>query len=458
MVGAVLARQIPALFPFGTPVVAASALDPRLIAFVAIITVFSWLLVGGVPALHLLWSTRRAEAPRKSTRVGAVRWLVVTQAAFATMLLVTAALLLRTVQSLERLPLGFDPTNVIAAAVAPPVTAISPSALNGMRDRIAARLAASPAAEQAGWISPVPLLDPALTAPINLEERQTEVAKAITAARFVTDPEALAALRVEVIAGRGFTLTDAAASAPVALVNESMARALWPGQDPVGHRIAIDPHGWTNWITVVGVVRDVRYRDLAVAVQPAFFLPRSQVYAETMRLVVRSASGPTPLGAAVRVTFADVAPDLPVGAPRPLAGVVRDAQGPARVLTALLILLAFLATALGAVGLHASLAGWVARRRMEIGTRLALGAAPHRLSLGVLSTGVALTAGGVLVGCIGAALAARAIRGLLFGISPLDPIAFAAPAALLLATSLFAAAIPAWRAAGVSPAQVLRDG
>jgi ABC-type antimicrobial peptide transport system permease subunit len=144
------------------------------------------------------------------------------------------------------------------------------------------------------------------------------------------------------------------------------------------------------------------------------------------------------------------------GDARPLRSVVRDAQGPARVMTSLLSVLALLAAALGAIGLYAALAGWVARRRSEIGTRLALGAQPHRLAAGVLATGLASTGIGVVIGAVGGAIAGRAIRGLLYGISPLDPLAFAAPAAVLLATGLIAAAVPAWRAAAVPPAEALR--
>jgi len=202
--------------------------------------------------------------------MGAARWLVLSQAALATVLLVTAALLLRTVRGLEALPLGFDPNDVTAVAVAPPATALTWSALEGQRDEVARRLAADPAVEAVGWISSVPLLDPSIAAPINREDRRLGVSEAPTAARFVIDAGAMAALRLEIVRGRGFEPIDDARGTRVALINETMARTIWPDGDPVGRQIAIDPHDWTSWITVVGIVRDVRHRDVAQPAEPAW--------------------------------------------------------------------------------------------------------------------------------------------------------------------------------------------
>ncbi len=458
LIGAALARQVPALFPLGTPVVAAAPTSVSVVFFIGTMTLLSWLLVGGIPALHFLASTRADVTVRSRARVGAAGGLVIAQAALATALLITAALLLRSVRSLERLQLGFDPSGVIALPVAPPPTPLSPAQLQSLQHRIEARVSGTPNVEAAGWISAVPLLDVALEAPVNREDEPMEVGAAPTATQFVVDAGALAALRVEMVAGRAFTDADAAGSPPVIIINEALARTLWQDRDPVGRRIAVDPHAWDRWITVIGVVRDLRYGDLARPVQPAFYLPRQQTYTASMRMLVRSAAGSTAIGPEIRAAIADVSPDLPVGDGRALTTVTRDAQGPARVMTSLLSVLALLATALGAVGLHASLAGWVARRRTEIGTRLALGAMPRELSGRVLATGLGLTGFGVLIGSAAAALASRSIRSLLFGISPLDPVAFVAPAVLLLVVGVLAAAIPAVRAAAVAPAQALRDG
>lgn len=454
--GGVLAARLPALFPHGTLVVAGSPTAPPLLLFIAAVALAAWALAAGVPLVHFLASTRRSVSPT-GVRGSAPRSLVVAQAALATVLLVTSALLLRTIDRLNDVPLGFDPEEVVAIAVAPPSASRTGVALGGLRDAVAERVGGGPAVRIAGWISTIPLVDVPLTAPVNLEEAPGQVARAPTAARIITDRGALEALGVRVLSGRGFEVTDAAGADPVALVSRSLSELLWPdGRDPVGRRIAVDPHDWSNWITVVGVVEDVRYEDLVLPAPPAFYLPRSQAWAPGMSLLARGAASPASVAALARSALAELAPEVPAGPGRSLEGAVREAQGVARILSTLLTTLALLATLLGAVGLYGALAGWVAHRRVEIGTRLALGAEPGRLSMGVLGTGVALTAGGVLVGFIGAASAARAIRGLLYGISPLDVVAFGAPAVVLLVVGGLASALPALRAAKVPPAQALR--
>lgn len=455
--GAALAGRIPELFPHGTPVEAAPPLGGPVVLFVLATTVLSWSLMGGIPTAHFLAITRRSLGARPK-RGGAPRGLVVAQAALSTVLLVTAALLLRTVRSFEGIPLGFEPAGVAVVPVSPAAAPLAPIELDRLRDDVVERLTAAPGVPAAGWISAVPLLDAMVTAPVNAEDDPREVAAAPTATSFVVDAGALAALGAKVVAGRGFAPEDHASAPRVALVNETLARTLWPDRQPVGRRIAVDPHDWTRWITVVGVVEDLRFRDLALPVQPAFFLPRSQAFAPAMTVVARSPAGPAATASAVRQVLAERAPDVPAGEGRDMAGIVRDAYGTARVLTALLVGLAALATLLGALGLYGTLTAWVARRRLELGTRLALGASPRRLFADVLAGGVLLTAGGVAIGVLGAALSANAIRSLLYGVSTLDPLAFTVPGALLLVAGAVAAAIPAIRAGAVPPAEALRSG
>lgn len=454
--GAALAARVPALFPHGTPVVAGSPTEPALLLFVAAVTLLAWALMAAVPTVHFLRTTRRSVSPR-GERGSSAGLLVVAQAALATVLLVTSALLLRTIHGLDAVPLGFDPADAVAVAVAPPSAARTGGGLQSLRDAVAEHVAAGPAVEVAGWISTVPLVDAPLSAPVNVEDAPTQVAQAPTATRIVADAGALRALGVRVVSGRAFTPGDAAGAAPVALVSRSLAALLWPdGQDPVGRRIAVDPHDWSAWMSVVGVVDDVRWEGLVQPPPPAFYLPARQAWAPAMSLVVRAPTGAAGVGELARAALAELAPDVPAGPGRSLEEAVREAQGVARILTTLLGALALLATLLGAVGLYGSLAGWVARRRVEIGTRLALGASPARLSLRVLGTGLLLTGGGVLLGLVGAAVAGRAIRSLLFGVSPLDAMAFGAPALILLLVGVVAAAVPALRAAAVPPAQALR--
>jgi predicted permease len=454
--GALVAGVLPGLFPSGTPVTAAAPGAPAVLLWVVGVSLLTWLLMTSIPALHFLATSRVELTPRRGRR-RAARGLVVAQATLSTALLITAALLVRTVHSLAHVPLGFAPAGVTAVPVAPSAGSVSGAALDGLRAAVAGSLVGRPGLASAGWISAVPFKDPALNGPVQAEEAPVPVAAAPTPLRIVADGGALDALGVRLVTGRSFTAADDASAPPVALVSVSLARLLWGDADPVGRRMAVDPHAWDAWVRVLGVVEDVRHADLTTAPPPAFFLPPAQAYTQVMTLLVRAQANTPDVAAAVREELALRAPHMAVGSGHPLTDLVRDAQGQARVLTALLGILAVVATVLGAAGLHGALAGWVARRRAEFGTRLALGATPTRLSAGVLLTALLLTGRGVILGSAVAAVAARGIRSLLFGTSPLDPLAYAATALLLLLTALLAAAVPAFRAATVAPALALRE-
>jgi len=453
--GRALAGLVPRLFPEGTLVVTAGASAPQVLGFVAGVTVLAWTLMAAIPTLHFLGSTRRGLG--RGERARAPGALVVAQAGLAMVLLVTAGLLLRTVWSLSTVELGFRPASVTAVPVSPRGEEFGPGRMALLRDQLSERLARAAGVEAAGWISAVPLLDPVATTPVNLEERPGEVAVAPRVLQVVADEGALAALGIEVVQGRAFTPLDRTDTEPVVLVSRAMAAALWPGDDPLGRRVAVDPHAWDRFLTVVGVVEDVRWAGLTVQPGSVFYLSPRQQPATAMTLVARAPTGGGAVAQAVRAGLAELAPAVPAGGAREMDAVVRDAQGAARVLMGLLGALAAAATLLGALGLYGVLAGWVAGRRPEIGVRLALGASPGRLALGVLRTGAALTAVGVVVGSVGGAYAGRAVGSLLYGVSTLDPLAFGLPAVVLVATALLAAAVPAVRAAAVDPARALAE-
>ena len=454
--GRAVASLLPRLFPRGTLVVAAEASAPQVLAFLAAVTALAWVLMAGIPSLHFLASTNAGLRPR-ADRGRAPGALVVTQAGLAMVLLVTAGLLLRTVWSLSTVELGFRPEGVTAVSVAPRGEDFGPARMAQLRDRLSERMTGGAGFTASGWISAVPLLDPVPSAPVNLEERPAEVATATKALQVVADEGALAALGIEVVQGRSFTPLDREDTDPVVLVSRAMAATLWPGEDALGRRIAVDPHAWDRFLTVVGVVEDVRFQGLAVPAGPVFYQSPRQTAATAMTMVARSTGGGGAVAQAVRAGLAELAPAVPAGGAREMTAVVRDAQGTARVMMSLLGALAGAATLLGALGLYGVLAGWVARRRPEIGMRLALGASPGRLALGVLRTGAALTATGVVLGSLGGAWAGRAVGSLLYGVSSLDPLAFGLPAVVLVVTSVLAAAVPAIRTARVDPARALGE-
>lgn len=455
--GLLLARTLAAVFPVGSQVVSLG-FGVEMAAFAAATALLVWMLMSGVPIAHFLHATRAALAPTRFRRNRAQGALVVSQAAMATVLLIGAGLLLRSVYNLGRIPVGFDGAGVVALQVALPDRAYDTSRAMAFWDDLGSSTREVPEAQAFGLVSTLPLRDPVPAAPINREDTPSEVAPAPRAYRHVVDAGLFDALGMRVVAGRGIEETDRDGTEPVVVVNEAMARALWPGQDAVGRRIAVDPHAWDRFLTVVGVVADARFRDLTFPVQPAFYLPLPQAPETEMYAVARGANGRGPVADAVRNLVAARDPGVPVGPTWNVDRVVADAYGASRILMALLAVLALLATALGAVGLYGALASNVTRNRVEWSTRLALGAQPGRVFGEVVRTGLGLTALGIALGSAGAAAGARLMGDFLVGVSPWDPASFLATAAILAVVGAGAAAVPALRAALIAPAQVLREG
>lgn len=452
--GVPLATRLAAVFPVGSQVV---SLGPgREMAGLAVFSgVLVWVLMSGVPTAHFLRATRTALVPSRFGGHRAQGALVVTQAALATTLMIGAGLLLRSVENLREVPVGFDPEDVVALHVIPndqgreaELPTFYETLVGGVGDASGAVV---------GTASTVPFRDPVPASPINRLDAPTEVAAAPRAYRQVVGGDYFAALGIPVRQGRAFTADDRTGSEEVAMVNEALARELWPGESALGRRIAVDPHDWERWLTVVGVVGDVRFGDLTGAVEPAYYVPHAQAPERAMYLLMAGGGGMESVASTARAEVVELDATTPVGPALDVARVVADAYGAVRILMALLVVLAVLATVLGAVGLYGALASYVTRHRVELGTRLALGARPARLFGGVVGVGVALTLVGVALGSALAALGGGLVRTLLVGVSPLDPGAFAVSALTLALVGGTAAAIPALRAALVAPAEVLKE-
>ncbi len=452
--GIPLATRLAAVFPVGSQVV---SLGPgREMAGLALFSgVLVWVLMSGVPTAHFLRATRTALVPSRFAGHRAQGALVVTQAALATTLMIGAGLLLRSVENLRAVPVGFDPEDVVALQVIPndqgreaELPTFYETLVDGVGDASGAVV---------GTASTVPFRDPVPASPINRLDAPTEVAAAPRAYRQVVGGDYFAALGIPVRQGRAFTADDRAGSEEVAMVNAALARELWPGESALGRRIAVDPHDWERWLTVVGVVGDVRFGDLTGGVEPAYYVPHAQAPERAMYLLIAGGGGVASIASTARAEVAELDAATPVGPALDVARVVADAYGAVRILMALLVVLAVLATVLGAVGLYGALASYVTRHRVELGTRLALGARPARLFGGVVGVGVALTLAGVALGSVLAALGGGLVRTLLVGVSPLDPGAFAVSALTLALVGGTAAAIPALRAAMVAPAEVLKE-
>jgi len=274
--------------------------------------------------------------------------------------------------------------------------------------------------------------------------------------RVVTDGYAKA-LGVRVVAGRDLQTSDTSEAEPVAMVNQTLARTLWPGRDPVGQMVMA--HGSRGLPRrVVGVLEDVRHRALEQGSGSEVYLPLRQTddYRAAF-LVVRGTASEAELVGRVRARLADLVPSLPTDDLRVLTRVVDRALSPRRFLVWLLGGFAAFAALLAALGIYAVVAYTTSQRVKEFGVRLALGATAHEVRRHVLVHAVRLSVIGVAAGSIGAALVASASSDLLFEVSPRDVATFAAAAAVMVLVSVLAAFGPAHAASRVEPLRALRS-
>ena len=263
----------------------------------------------------------------------------------------------------------------------------------------------------------------------------------------------LRTMGIPVLRGRDIQPGDRADSVPVVLVNEALARKIWPGEDPIGKRVAVgDPQPWR---TVVGVVGSVRQMALDAPDTPQVYLPREQFVDAGMVLVVRSAN-PERLASPVRAAIAAVDADQPVVHVATMQQILLGSAAPRRFAAGLLAAFAALASLLAAVGILGVLSGVVGQRRREIGIRVALGASRQRIVALISTQTLRLTLAGVAAGLFGALLLAPAIASQLYRVSAFDPLTLAAAAALIVAVALVSSIAPTRRAVRVDPVATLR--
>jgi predicted permease len=241
----------------------------------------------------------------------------------------------------------------------------------------------------------------------------------------------------------------------VAVINETLARRYWPGEDPVGRRLSYD---WGDWVSVevIGVVGDVRFRGVDLAVDPEIFRPHAQDPGTFMNLVVRAAVEPATLDAAVTRAIRDLDPLLPVANVRTLEDYYAATLAEPRLNLWLFGAFALLALTLAAVGVYGVISYTVAQRTREIGIRMALGAERGAVAALVVRHGLGLAALGAAVGLGGALALTRLMESLLFGVGTADPLTFAAAPLVLIAVAAVACLVPARRASRVDPTVTLR--
>jgi putative ABC transport system permease protein len=392
--------------------------------------------------------------------------LIAANVAMAAVLLVGSGLVVRSLLGLLAVEPGFDADRVLTMRVilsgeryssGPPASQIA--AVTSFYSDVLDRVRALPGVESASAATLLPLAGGRDQYGLHIAGRpQANPEEAPAAHRFVVQPGIFETLRVPLLRGRTLDARDAAGRTNVAVINRSLADDLFPGEDPLGHQVMLGlPSAPVR--TIVGVVGDVRHEGLHMAPGYQVWVPQAQwAWAEPMlTLTVRTAGEPLRLAVSVRRLVRERDAAQPVTNVRAYTALVAESTGTRRFAAALLAAFAGTSLLLAVVGLYGALGVVVRQRRREIGLRLALGAAAAEISRMVLVQGMRPVAAGLALGLLAAAASAQGLRALLFQVEARDPLTFVVAAAVLSAFALVACVLPAWRAARVDPATMLRD-
>jgi putative ABC transport system permease protein len=443
-------------------------LDLQVVLFTALVSAAAGVLCGLLPALQAgrpdLAELLREAGPGASPGRGRARLraaLVVSQVALALVLLAGAGLLMRTALGLERSDPGFRTPNLLTMVLSLPEGKYPrPADRIGVIRRLLDAVQSLPGVTSASAGSHLPFAPGGTTFSFVVEGRLAGPGEPhpLANVRAVT-PGHLRTLGIPLLRGRDFTDGDGEES-PAVIVDARLARRFWADGEPLGRRISFDEEDH-EWLRVVGVAGNVNDDTTDSDPRPTIYLPYSQGEPGwapgRMFVVLRAAADPRALIPSARRAVASVDPEQPVSALRTMEEYVDDALAQPRFRAALVGVFALVALALAAVGLYGVIAYSVAQRRQEIGVRLALGARPIDVVRLVVGQGVRMALAGVGLGVAGALALTRLLSGLLFAVTPSDPLSFSAACAVLLCVALAAAYLPARRAAQVDPAIVLRE-
>jgi putative ABC transport system permease protein len=383
------------------------------------------------------------------------RWtLVVSQIAIATVVVSGASLALTSLAHAQRVALGFEPDRVLTARVSLP-SARYPDAVTRRQffDRLLERARALPGVTGVAASSSV--LGRSSSSGFSIEARPEPILKPLTFD--IVTPDFFRVLQVPLLRGRFFSDRDGTDGQNVAIINETAARTHWPNDDALGKRFKFGrPDEEARWRTVVGIVADTRRAGVDQPISTESYHPHAADDPRSMTVLIRTAGDPGGIASSLRAVVRELDPEQPLARVAPLAALTAGQTAARRFGTWLIGAFGIAAIALTAIGLYSLLAYLVALRRREMAVRLAIGGSPHHV-LGLVVRHVVLVVGvGVSLGLAGALTTARALRGLLFGIEPWDPVSQAATIGALGLVAVVAAWIPARRAMRVDPAAVLR--
>jgi putative ABC transport system permease protein len=432
--------------------------DVTALAFCLLAAVLTGVIFGLAPALQVPATALHdvlKDTARGSTAGKSRNWirggLVVAEIAFACVLLVSAGLLVRSFLRVLDVNLGFRPEQAFTIRVDPDASYSTQAKQNAYFDEVLRRVRAIPGVAAAGLTDALPLGRNRTWGAPAKGQVYPRGKFPVAFVRVVSDGY-LKALGISLIDGRDLSERDAPSTEPVIVINQTLARTLWPGQNAIGQimRACGERH-------VVGVVGDVRHLALEQASGMEMYLPIRQCNDwSSADLVVRSSTPPGELAAGVRAALRPIAPNLPGKDLRPLQQLVDKAVSPRRFVVLLLGGFAVFALLLASLGIYGVVSYGVNQRTQEIGIRMALGASASRLQAGIILQTLGLAAIGMLIGSIASRVLARALGGLLFGVTATDPLTFVAMPVILTLVAVAAGYFPARRASRIDPSMALR--
>ena len=436
--------------------------DARVLIFTFAVTLLTAVLFGIAPAMKgayvnfneaLKQTSGRASASRETNRLRGL--LVVFETAAAIVLLVAAGLLVNSFVRLMRVQPGFDPEGVVVARTAlPPIRYAKEQQNKAVYKQILAKLTAVPGVKSVGVATYLPLTG---DWGIGFRIEGTDENEFHNADGTWVSEDYLRTMGIRLLQGRDFSADDREDTTPVILINETMRRTYFPG-DVVGKRLRWGGWPGADWLTIVGVVNDVKVSALEAATRPMIYMPIFQIprARQNVIFVARTNASPAALATSMREAITSVDKELPAYDIRTMNDVVSESVAQRRFSTMLLSIFGLVALLLAAIGLYAVMSYTVTQRKQEIGIRIALGAQVRDILRLIVGSGMSLALVGVVLG-VGVSFALTRLMGsLLFGVTPTDPLTFAFVTLGLLLVALCACAIPASRATKLDPLVALR--
>lgn len=457
-------RALIALSPPELPRINAIRLDDTVFAFALGVSALVGVLVGLVPARNASRGDLQRRVQQNSTRtVGGAqltrRTLVVAEVSIALVLMVSAGLLLRSLQRLFAIDPGFDAAHVLTMQVQETGHRFDDDGARAQFFQQALEAVRQvPGVEAAGFTSQLPLSGDYDSFGVQFASDPNDSDAGL---RYAVSPGYFEALRIPLRRGRLLDEHDVQGAPGAVLLSESFAKRKFPGQDPLGQRLRVGPDiGQADrpWGTVVGVVGDVKQASLALSDSDAFYTSTRQwAWVDTVQsLVVRVRGDAAALTPVIKNAIWSVDRDQPIVRVATMNSLLDTSEAERRFVLILFEAFGLVALILAATGIYGVLSGSVTERMREIGVRVAVGATRGNILTLVIRQGMTLTALGVVIGVSGAVLASQTLISLLFGVSRLDPVTYLGVVVLLVGISLIACGVPAWRAAHVDPATTLR--